>query len=386
MSSPLAVHSANTLLTTLLANHAAPDTDTAHYCHTLLDEANRYSHADQAAHMSPNLAPYSLLGMQLAALHRGNLLSAELYPALKQAEQDTLDWFKHCFAMSHAHFSHGSSYNNLQALWQARDVSQSERRTVYASRASHYSVVKACRILGLKLNAIETDVHDRIDITQLANACRQEPPLAIVANAGTTAAGAMDPLSDIAEIADHYQCWLHIDAAWGGAVLMLPEKRGVYQAICSHADSLCFDPHKSLFQPRPCSLYLSRHALKPDYQTDYLASVPISRLSGSYGAELFLPLWLNLKVLGKDWFFEQTRHRLKQADRFDRWLLHQGHETWNGGTGIICFSAENAPLESLVADGKLSRAMINHHAVYRAVFSGYQTSTDALLRALHPFL
>lgn len=352
-------------------------------CEALLNEAIEQSH-DKAAHMTPGLAPYSLLGMQLAALHQGNLLSAELYPQLREAEQTALNWFKQQFQLPYAQFSHGGSYNNLQALWQARDANRA-RNVVYASATCHYSVAKACAILGLELQILPVNKQDQLDSDALAQACSLCPPLAIILTVGTSALGAVDPLQDAVTLARYYDCWLHVDAAWGGSWLMLPENADSLESA-QQADSLCLDPHKSLFQPRPCSVYLSRHCLGSTEQTDYLAQAPTQRLQGSYGAEVFLPFWLNLTLLGESWFQEQTRQRLTQAAEFAG-LLHQ-HTDWQvitGGTGIVCFEP-NQDLSTLVEQGVFSLARINNIPVYRAVFADYQTKADSLFRVLHPFL
>jgi len=352
-------------------------------CEALLNEAAEQSQ-DKAAHMSPGLAPYSQLGVQLATLHQGNLLSAELYPQLLKAEQTALNWFKQHFPLPYAQFSHGGSYNNLQALWQARDANPS-RKVVYASAACHYSVAKACAILGLELHLLPVNERDQLDRDALEQTCHNKSPLAIVLTIGTSALGAVDPLEDAVTLAHHHKCWLHIDASWGGAWLMLPENTDSLE-WAKQADSLCLDPHKSLFQPRPCSVYLSRHSLAASQQTDYLAQAPTQRLSGSYGAELFLPFWLNLTMLGESWFLEQTRERLTQAAKFAG-LLEQ-HTDWKiftGGTGIVCFSTHQ-DLSKLVEQGVFSLARINDIPVYRAVFADYQTKAERLFKVLRPFL
>ncbi len=381
MNQPLAASQADALLTALFRNHHIEDASISPHYLALLKEAESYLRTDKAAHMTPDLAPYSLLGMQLAALHQGNLLSAELYPELKQAETETLNWLRQCFFMDYGHFSHGGSDNNLQALWQARDHASGAGNTVYASKARHYSVDKACRILGLDLQLIRSDDNDRIDISALETACRKKAPLAIVATAGTSAAGVVDPMQSVSDLAAHYQSWLHIDAAWGGALLMLPEHRDALKRL-TQVDSLGFDPHKSLFQPRPCSVYLSRHASKHSLQTDYLDNTPSGHLTGSYGAELFMPLWLNLKILGEDWFYQQTRARLEQAELFSELLRERNIKNYNGGSGIICFEADGEAFDKLVASGFLSKAKMNQKTVFRAVFSGYRTQAEALFRVL----
>ncbi len=86
----------------------------------LVEEASRYQNACWAAHMTPDLAPYSQLGMQLALHHHGNLLSPELYPKLKQAETELRYTLAEEFGFTYTQFTHGGTFSNLQALWQAR--------------------------------------------------------------------------------------------------------------------------------------------------------------------------------------------------------------------------------------------------------------------------
>ncbi|MEC9313927.1 MAG: aspartate aminotransferase family protein, partial [Pseudomonadota bacterium] len=138
----------------------------------------------------------------------------------------------------------------------------------------------------------------------------------------------------------------------------------------------------SLFQPRPCSVYLGRHAPGHSLQTNYLNNTPSDRVTGSYGAEMFLPLWLNLKILGEEWFYQQTRARLEQAQLFSELLRKRNIKTWNGGSGIICFEADGEAFDTLVASGFLSKAKMNQNTVYRAVFAGIRTQAEALFRVL----
>lgn len=343
-----------------------------------LTEESPHHRADWAAHMTPNPAPYSLIGMQLAAMHNGNLLSAELYPLLAQAERATTNWLKKHFHFPQLNFTQSGTYSNLEALWQARELHSGDNPFVYGSRASHYSLKKACHILGLQWVEIDTDGQDRIDLSQLRRACEQQPPMLIVANFGTSSIGAIDPWQDIADIAHQYQSWLHVDACWGGAVLLAEH----YPPIS--ADSLSFDPHKGLFVPRPCSALLSRHQFNAE-KVDYLQSPPAMRLTGSYGGEMFLPLWLNLTLLGEDWFFEKIHSRLQQAQQLTEQLRQfTGWPTWHAGTGIVVFSPEK-DLSRLVSDGVLSTTRLNGKLYYRAVFASYATRADAIIKALHPY-
>lgn len=356
-------------------------------CQQLLQEATLHQQAHWAAHMTPNLAPYSLLGQHIAGMHQGNLLSPDLYPLLKKAETTALNWIKAHFHQSHAGFTHGGSYSNLEALWQARDSRPDKAKIVYGSRACHYSVQKACDILGLEFKSLDTDSHDRLLPQALLKACKQQQPLAIILNIGTSAAGSIDPLAECVAIANHYTCWLHIDAAWGGAMAMLPEHRSGYNVL-AHADTISFDPHKTLFLPRPCSVLMSRHRSRAVAAIDYLDTAPETRLAGSYGGELFLPLWLNLQLLGEHWFYQKTRQRLAQARQFVMQLSEL--TSWpiiSSETGIVCFEAPNEnKLEQLVKQGVFSKATVNNRRVCRAVFASYDTQANRLIEALRPYL
>jgi glutamate/tyrosine decarboxylase-like PLP-dependent enzyme len=377
----------NQLIEDLLAQADPTERLTAD-CQALLSEAEQHQLPDRAAHMTGNLAPYSLLGQHMATLHQGNLLSAELYPQLKQAEASVLDWLKPHFLKPYASFTHGGTYSNLEALWMARDSSPESHKIVYGSRACHYSIKKACDILGLEFVAIETNNLDQIDPAKLKQACERLAPVAIMANLGSSAAGSIDDLEACTALASEFKCWLHIDAAWGGAMAMLPENRERFQLL-KLADSISFDPHKSLFQPRPCSMLLSN---LPNATTngdiDYLERTPELHIAGSNGGELFLPLWLNLNLLGEDWFYQKTRHRLAQARKFVMQLTELTKvRVISSETGIVCFAAPaSEELDKLVTKGILSKAKVNHQPVYRAVFAGFQTKANELIKVIRPYL
>ena len=364
------------------------DSSLSELCQPLLQEAAIHLQESWAAHMTPALAPYSLLASQIATLHSGNLLSAELYPLLHQAQESTSHWLCQRFQQNHALFTHGGSYANLEALWRARDASRSPSTIVYGSHATHYSVGKACQLLGLNFQAIETDNQDRMDIDSLRKACHQQEPVAIVFNAGSSALGSLDSIDDIVSIAKEMKCWLHIDAAWGGALMLLPEHQDRFASLLQQADSITFDPHKALFQPKPCSVLLSKTAASCYSDVGYLTSSPQKRLSGSYGGELFLPLWLNLQMLGENWFFQQIRLRLSHASQFARQL--SALTDWPvvcSETGIVTFETpQPGQLQPLVEQGLFSTARLQHRVVYRAVFASTQTKPDTLIRSLHPFL
>lgn len=363
----------------------APDSQSKALVQALINEGELHNSSAWAAHMTPSINAPALLGQLLAGLHNGNLLSAELYPQLAIIEQQLIDWFCQLFGQQFGHFTHGSSYANLEALWQAREQEKNTSKTVYGSKETHYSVIKACHILGLTFLPITTNKLGQINTGQLSQACREQPPLAIVATAGTTSSGVIDPLISCIDIAKEFNSWCHIDAAWGGGIILLPEQQ--HLAGVERADSINFDPHKAWGLPKPSSVLLYQQPLDLiSLDIDYLVQSPKQTLAGSYGGELFLPLWFNL-LNGSKGLIKQIRRRLEQAEIFYLELkLKTDWEVFHSPTGIICFKMpQNINLTPLEEQGLLSRSAINNGPVWRVVFASDKTSAEIILAALEPY-
>src|SRR5690554_3002809 len=140
----------------------------------LIKSAQRHEKANWAAHMTPAVDELALVGQLLAGQHHGNLLSAELYPQLREIEQEVVAFFCPLFGQQEAHATHGGSYANLEALWRARKQFGTYSRKVYASDQCHYSIAKACDILDLQLQLIPSNTQQQMDIGQLEKACKQQ--------------------------------------------------------------------------------------------------------------------------------------------------------------------------------------------------------------------
>ncbi len=351
----------------------------------LISEGKLHHSIAWAAHMSPAIDAPALLGQLLAGLHNGNLLSAELYPHLSKIEQQLMAWLCPLFKQKHGHFTHGSSYSNLEALWQAREHSLNGSTIVYGSEASHYSIAKACRILGLSFNSIATNEQGEISVEALTHACQQQQPIAIVATAGTSSCGAIDNITSCVALAQQYSSWCHIDAAWGGA-LMLTQHAYLLDGL-AEADSISFDPHKALGQPKPCGVLLYQLPLEQFADIDYLMHAPKQTLAGSYGGELFLPLWCSLLLTGESTMVKHINSRLQQAEYF--YTALQERTNWwllFSPTGIVCFRPpQHCDLSALIRQGMLSQAIINEQPIYRVIFASHTTQFKALLTALEAY-
>ncbi|MFE6784881.1 pyridoxal phosphate-dependent decarboxylase family protein [Streptomyces sp. NPDC057680] len=219
-------------------------------------------------------------------------------------------------------FTSGGSQSNLQALLLAREEAKSTdlaKLRIFSSECSHFSVQKSAGLLGLGQDAvisIPVDRDKRMQSVVLAaelEACRAEGlvPMAIVATAGTTDFGSIDPLPEIAALADEYGAWMHVDAAYGCGLLASPTRRGLLSGI-ERADSVTVDFHKSFFQPVSSSAILVRDGATlrhATYHADYLnpARTVAEQIPNQVDKSLqttrrfdALKLWMTLRVMGAD--------------------------------------------------------------------------------------
>ncbi|MFF3836249.1 pyridoxal phosphate-dependent decarboxylase family protein [Streptomyces sp. NPDC001930] len=219
-------------------------------------------------------------------------------------------------------FTSGGSQSNLQALLLAREEAKStdlSKLRIFSSECSHFSVQKSAGLLGLGQDAvisIPVDRNKRMQSVVLAaelEACRAEGlvPMAIVATAGTTDFGSIDPLPEIAALADEYGAWMHVDAAYGCGLLASPTRRGLLAGI-ERADSVTVDFHKSFFQPVSSSAILVRDGATlrhATYHADYLnpARTVAEQIPNQVDKSLqttrrfdALKLWMTLRVMGAD--------------------------------------------------------------------------------------
>ncbi|MFO0628398.1 MAG: aminotransferase class V-fold PLP-dependent enzyme [Polyangiales bacterium] len=199
-------------------------------------------------------------------------------------EAATLRWVSARFglpAASHGSFTTGASEATREALLLAlarvspgfvRDglPGLPARPVVYASREAHGSVEKAVRACGLgtsSLRRVRCDAAWRMDLRALHEAVREDRaagrlPLAVVATAGTTNTGAVDPLPRLADLCAQEDLWLHVDAAWAGAAVFSPRTAALLDGV-ARADSLAWDAHKWLPLPLAAGVLLTAHPALP---------------------------------------------------------------------------------------------------------------------------
>jgi glutamate/tyrosine decarboxylase-like PLP-dependent enzyme len=239
------------------------------------------------------------------------------------AENQTLRWLADLAGLPPSAggcFMSGGSIGNLSALAVARERAGSQRRLVAVADTAHASVFNSLRLLGLgEVLVVPTGDDGRFTGAALANALGDRDDLGIViAAGGSTNAGVVDDLGGLADECDRTGAWLHVDAAYGGAALLLPERRALFDGI-ERADSIIVDPHKWLFAPQgSCALLYREPSLAAEVHTQHGPYIDI--LHGDeplwnpsdYGYQLTrrasgLPLWFALAVHGVDAHVEAIR-------------------------------------------------------------------------------
>lgn len=241
-------------------------------------------------------------------------------------------------------FTPGGTTSTLQALMIARDEAleasghQSEpdprpvraaRLRILTSAESHFSVVTAARILGLDDDAvvtIGTDDDGRMlprELRETLEAVREQgqTAMAVVATAGTTDRGAIDPLSSIAFVCQEHGVWLHVDAAYGGGLLVSREHRHRLMGI-ELADSVTVDFHKTWFQPVACSALIVRDGRSLRHCTHHAAYLnpadtpepnQVDRSLQTTRRFDALKLWMTLRTIGADGIGEMLESVIELA-------------------------------------------------------------------------
>lgn len=262
------------------------------------DNAVWFHHPSYVAHLNcPVAVPAVAAEAMLAAINT----SVDTYDQSEVAtlmERRLIDWT--CghlgFAGGDGIFTSGGTQSNLQALFLARenvlaeaaghgeaddtesrrggpDLGAPNRRDllsqlrILATDQAHFSVSRAAFLLGLDVEAVvtvPTDQSGRMDAealnaSLLAIEANDQIPMAVVATAGTTDLGVIDPLETIAEVCESANVWLHVDAAYGGGLLWAPQRAHLLDGIC-RATSVTIDFHKTFFQPVSSSALLIRDA------------------------------------------------------------------------------------------------------------------------------
>ncbi|HEY5663830.1 MAG TPA: aminotransferase class V-fold PLP-dependent enzyme [Ilumatobacter sp.] len=243
------------------------------------------------------------------------------------AENQALDYLRELAGMpagSGGAFCSGGSIGNLSAMAVGRDAAGG-RRLAAVGDTAHASVDNSLRLLGLEALVVPTGADGRFTGAALSHALegRADDLALVVASAGSTNAGVVDDLAGLAAVAHRHSAWLHVDAAYGGAALVLDERRPLFDGL-GEADSLIIDPHKWLFCTAGTCAVLYRephlaartHRQRGPYIEVLHGADPADEWNPSdYAFQLTrrpsgLPFWFTLLVHGTDELAETVRAAL----------------------------------------------------------------------------
>ncbi|MDE2747581.1 MAG: aminotransferase class I/II-fold pyridoxal phosphate-dependent enzyme [Chloroflexota bacterium] len=343
----------------------------------VVDTSNRVDHPRFFAYipLANNFA--SVMADALAAGY--NIFNAVWLqgPGAAQIERLTVDWLRQIFgfpAAAGGTFVSGGSVANLTALAVAREIQlrgDMREAVAYCSDQIHFAVSRGLRLLGFapgQLRKIPSDENFRLPLEALRAAIAEDRaagrrPFCVIASAGTTNTGAVDPLDALADLCLDENLWLHVDGAYGAPAVLTPQGAEALKGL-ERAHSLALDAHKWLFQPIECSVVLlrDRHWLPATFKerAEYLKDVEAEgeEINFMYqGIQLTrqfraLKLWMSFKVFGLDAISEAIAAGFANAELAERLLRAAG--CWEivtpAGMAIVTFRYTPANGDQTLAD------------------------------------
>lgn len=302
-----------------------------------LKDAIYFHDARYAAHLNCPVVIPALVGEAVLSAVNSSMDTWDQSAGATMIERRLIDWTAERIGFTpdaDGVFTSGGSQSNFQALLIARNHAVAKLRVghpdarlphlldrlrIFTSADSHFSIQKSASMLGMGFDAvvaIPTAEDHRMDPTALAAALAEAHdaglvPMAVVATAGTTDFGSVDPLTELAALVRAYDSWLHVDAAYGGGLIVSGRYRNLLDGI-HLADSVTVDFHKTFFQPVSSSAVLVRNGSMlghVTYYADYLnpesaakAEIPNQVDKSIQTTRRFdaLKLWLTLRIMGAE--------------------------------------------------------------------------------------
>lgn len=417
-----------------LPEQGLPTPELLAHLRTLVTASMHAAHPGYIGHMDSLPTTMSLIGDLLSATLNNNMLSVEMSPAFSRLEWATLRELAQLFglgARAGGLLLSGGSLANLEALAIARNhvlglhdgalTTLNSRPVLFASEAAHTSLQKAAMLLGLGSQAVipvPADENGHLDVRQLPSLIEQaqargERPFCVVATAGTTVAGLIDPLAAIANVAQRYGLWFHVDAAYGGALIFSRPLRQRLAGI-EQADSLTFNPQKWLYIAKTCAMLLLRD--KELFMRSFRIPAPYMRqrpeeddpdappnlgeigLQGTRHADI-LKLWLSLQHLGRRGYAQLVEEACRLTNLAYEHLrtLPELRFAHAPETNLLCFRFEPAWLAPTAHDAlnaRVQAALLEQERIFlslplyqgkrwlRAVLL-HPATDEALIERLH---
>ena len=354
----------------------------------------------------------AVLGEMLAAALNTNGLHWKTSPAVAELEQRALDWLRQWIGLSDEWFGivyDTASTSSMHAIVCARELVDPRARTagsrndlvLYTSEQSHMSIEKGAIAVGVgqeNVRKVPSDSEFRMRADALEQMVEQDKqagkrPFCVVATVGTTSSTSIDPVPQIAEVAEKYGMWLHVDAAYAGAAAILPEQRHILNGA-ERAHSLVVNAHKWLLTPIDLSAFYTR---RPDIlrrafslTPDYLKTQADARAHNlmDYGVPLghrfrALKLWFVMRYFGRERIEAMLRSHIQWAKDFA--ALVDAHPKFErvapAPLSVVCFrykgsdDENRAIMEKVNASGRvfIASTVLNGKLTLRLAIGNLET-------------
>lgn len=362
---------------------------------------------------NPSVTEAGIIADTITAIYNPQLATRRTSPAANEIERHTLAWVAARFGLpdeAAANFTTGGAESNLTAVVAALTHAfpgygeqglggLNVRPALYISSETHQSFHKIGHMTGLGRHAIRIVPADhslRIDIESLRRQIREDrrdgfTPFMVVGTVGTTAAGVIDPLPQLAEVCSDEGLWFHADAAWGGAAVISPRLRHHLDGI-ENADSISCDAHKWLSVPMGAGMFFCRRPATVAEAFHAETSFMPGKTSGA-GSDPYvtsvqwsrrfigLKLFLGLAELGAEGYAAQIEHQARMGELLRDSLRRTGWTIVNNTPlPLVCFTKEGLDTDAFLAAlykqqiAWMSQVRIGDRPAIRACITSFRTT------------
>jgi len=386
----------------------------------IMPAVTQWNHPRFFAYFACTGSTPAVLGEMLAAALNTNGLHWKTSPAIAELEQVTLDWLRQWMGLQHGWFGivyDTASVSSMHAIVCAREMVAPEARvngstpnlTLYTSEQSHSSIEKGAIATGIgqkNVRKVPADSEFRMRPDALAAMVQEDVaagkrPCCVVATVGTTSSTSIDPVSQIADIAEKHGMWLHVDAAYAGVAAILPECRYILNGA-ERAQSLVVNAHKWLLTPIDLSVFYTRRpdilrrafSLVPEYL--HTQDDPRAHNLMDYGVPLghrfrALKFWYVLRYFGLERIQAMLRSHIQWAKQLA--ALVDAHPDFERVApvrfSVVCFRYKGSDdknkriLEEVNAAGRmfLSHTVLNGKVVIRLAIGNLATTWEDVKEA-----
>ena len=364
----------------------------------------------------------SALGDYLAAIT--NRYAGVFYasPGAVRMEDSLINWAGKLIGYTDTfggNLTSGGSMANLIALHTAKHNkgitnSKASKSVIYCTSQTHHSIYKALKVIGLEaciLREVSVDSQFKISIETLKTQIKHDKhigltPFLIIANAGSTDVGAVDPLIQLSTLSKKHNIWFHVDAAYGGFFMLTALGSDKLKGI-ELADSLILDPHKGMFMPYGLGIVLVKNvehlAAAHSYDANYMRD---AKMENQYSPADLSPelskhfrglrMWLPLKLYGVTVFSDYLNEKLQLTDYLNRELKKIGYTILcEPDLSVIAFRLElkgydsdvlnKIVLDYIQNDGRIfiSSTILNNKLALRAAILSFRTHKKEIDLLLH---